>query len=220
MTSTDEILKNILELLKSDTRVDAVNIVVEISDGMVRLSGTTQTLISLRAAEFIAKTVEGVKAVDNRIKIWSPGDDRLPDDNAVSEDVKKRISFDKSIESEMVQIDVEDCVVTLSGSVDSYWKKQHCEEIISEVKDVVMIINKLTVTPGHKAEDAQIAEDIRLALERMGAGLNTKYVTITVENGAVTLTGKVPHWNAYNAAEYVVRHTRGVRDFKNELLIT
>jgi hyperosmotically inducible protein len=220
MESTEKILKNILELLKSDSRVDSHNITVEVSDGLVRLSGTTGTLISLRAAEFIAKRVEGVKRVDNRIKIWSPGYEQLPDDKAVSDDVKKAINLDKSIDSEMVRIDVEDAVVTLNGSVDSYWKKHHCEEIISEVKDVAMVINKLTVTPSHRTEDAEIAQNVRLALERMGAGLNTQYVTITVENGIVTLTGKVPHWNAYNAAEYAVRHTRGVRDFKNELLIT
>jgi osmotically-inducible protein OsmY len=220
MASTEEIRKNILELLRSDTRVDSRNIVVEVSQDTVRLSGTTSTLISLRAAEFIATRVEGVKRVDNRIKIWSPGDERLPDDQTVSNDVKKAISLDKSIDSEMVRIDVEDGVVTLSGSVDSYWKKHHCEEIISEVNDVAMVINKLTITPAHKAEDAEIAENVRLALERMGAGLNTEYVTITVENGIVTLTGKVPHWNAYNAAEYATRHTRGVRDFKNEILIT
>lgn len=220
MASTDVILKNILELLKSDTRVDSHNIVVEESDGLVRLSGTTTTLISLRAAEFVAKSVDGVKRVDNRIKIWSPGDEQLPDDKAVSNDVKKTISLDRSIDSEKVRIDVEDGVVTLNGSVDSYWKKHHCEEIISEVKDVAMVINKLTVTPAHKIEDARIAEDVRLALERMGAGLNTQYVTITVENGFVTLSGKVPQWNAYYAAEYAARNTKGVRDFKNELLIT
>lgn len=220
MASIEEIRKNILGLLKSDTRVDSRNITVEVSEDTVRLSGTTSTLISLRAAEFIAKSVEGVKKVDNRIKIWSPGDERLPDDKEVSDNVKKAISLDKSIDSELVRIDVEDGVVTLYGSVDSYWKKHHSVELVSEVKDVAMVINKLTVTPAHKVEDAEIAENVRLALERMGAGLNTEYVTITVENGIVTLTGKVPQWNAYNAAEYAVRHTRGVRDFKNELLIT
>lgn len=37
--------------------------------------------------------------------------------------------------------------------------------------------------------------------------LDLEAVTVKVEQGVVTLSGKVPHWNSYYSAEYAAKNT-------------
>jgi osmotically-inducible protein OsmY len=218
MSKQEETLNKIRDQLLMDSRIDAKKIVVEVSNGTVHLSGTVDSLAALSAAEMAARTIESVKQVDNRIKIRYPGDTPVITDEKISENVLNAIRMDRNIRSELVKVSVEGGVVTLYGSVDSYWSKVRSEEIISSISGVVQIINNLTVVPTVSMDDNTIAQQIREALQRM-AEINLESITIVVEKGVVTLTGKVPHWNAYYSAEFAARNTDGVLDVRNELIL-
>jgi osmotically-inducible protein OsmY len=218
MSKQEETLNKIRDQLLMDSRIDAKKIVVEVSNGTVHLSGTVDSLAALSAAEIAARTIESVKQVDNRIKIRYPGDTPVITDEKISENVLNAIRMDRNIRSELVKVSVEGGVVTLYGSVDSYWSKVRSEEIISSISGVVQIINNLTVVPTVSMDDNTIAQQIREALQRM-AEINLESITIVVEKGVVTLTGKVPHWNAYYSAEFAARNTDGVLDVRNELIL-
>ncbi len=218
MAKQEETLNKIRDQLLMDSRIDAKKIVVEVDDGTVHLSGTVNSLAALNAAEDAARSIESVKKVDNRIKIRYPGDTSVLSDYTISENVLHAIRMDRNIKSELIKVKVESGVVTLYGSVDSYWSKMRCQEIISSVSGVSQIINDLTVVPNVRSDDNSIAQQIREALQRMFT-VNLEYITIVVEKGVVTLTGKVPHWNAYYSAEFAARNTEGVLDVRNELIL-
>lgn len=218
MSKQEETLNKIRDQLLMDSRIDAKKIVVEVNNGTVHLSGTVDSLAALSAAEMAARNIESVKQVDNRIKIRYPGDTPVITDEKISENVLNAIRMDRNIRSELVKVSVEGGVVTLYGSVDSYWSKVRSEEIISSISGVVQIINNLTVVPTVSMDDNTIAQQIREALQRM-AEINLESITIVVEKGVVTLTGKVPHWNAYYSAEFAARNTDGVLDVRNELIL-
>lgn len=219
MSTSQEIRKNVLDQIKSDSRIDWSNIVVEVSDGKVELSGTVQSLSSMRAAEEAAGSVVNVKEVKNSLKIRYAGDQEQLSDKELAYNVKQALDLDGSINAGLINIEVEDGVVTLSGSVGTYWKKAYCEDVVMGLRDVAMVINKLSVVPTHTLSDNEIAKQVQSALERM-AGVDTEYVTVIVNKGKVVLAGKVPHWNAFYASEYAAKHTEGVVDVKNDLLIT
>lgn len=218
MAKQEETLNKIRDQLLMDSRIDAKKIVVEVDDGTVHLSGTVNSLAALNAAEDAARSIESVKKVDNRIKISYPGDTPVLSDYTISENVLHAIRMDRNIKSELIKVKVESGVVTLYGSVDSYWSKMRCQEIISSASGVIQIINDLTVVPNVRSDDNSIAQQIREALQRMST-VNLEYITIVVEKGVVTLTGKVPHWNAYYSAEFAARNTEGVLDVRNELIL-
>ncbi len=218
MSKQEETLNKIKAQLLMDSRIDAKKIVVEVDNGTVHLSGTVDSLAALNAAEMAVRNIENVKQVDNRIKIRYPGDNPVITDETIAGNVLNAIRMDRNIRSELIEVSVEGGVVTLYGSVDSYWSKVRSEEIISNISGVIQIINDLTVVPTVSTDDNTIAQQIREALQRM-AEINLESLTIAVEKGVVTLTGKVPHWNAYYSAEYAARNTSGVLDVRNELIL-
>ncbi len=218
MSKQEETLNQVRNQLLMDSRIDAKKIVVEVSNGTVHLSGIVDSLAALSAAENAARTIESVKQVDNRIKIRYPGNTKEISDKTISENVLNAIKMDRNIRSELVKVDVESGVVTLYGSVDSYWSKVRSKEIISSIFGVVQVINNLTVVPTVSTDDNTIAQQIREALQRMYA-LDLDSLTIAVEMGVVTLTGKVAHWNAYYSVEFAARNTGGVLDVRNELIL-
>ena len=200
MSKQEETLNKIRDQLLADSRIDAKKIVVEVDNGTVHLSGTVDSLAALNAAEMAARSIENVKQVDNRIKIRYPGDKPVITDEMIAENVLNAIRMDRNIKSELIKVNVDSGVVTLYGSVDSYWSKVRSQEIISSIPGVIQIVNDLAVVPTVSTDDNSIAQQIREALQRMSE-IDLESVTIVVEKGVVTLTGKVPHWNAYYSAE-------------------
>jgi osmotically-inducible protein OsmY len=218
MSKQEETLNKIRDQLLADSRIYAKKIVVEVDNGTVHLSGTVDSLAALNAAEMAARSIENVKQVDNRIKIRYPGDKPVITDEMIAENVLNAIRMDRNIKSELIKVNVDSGVVTLYGSVDSYWSKVRSQEIISSIPGVIQIVNDLAVVPTVSTDDNSIAQQIREALQRMSE-IDLESVTIVVEKGVVTLTGKVPHWNAYYSAEFAARNTGGVLDVRNELIL-
>lgn len=218
MASSEETQKKIIDQLLMDSRIDVRTIAVEVNDETVQLTGTVPSLAALTAAENAARSIEVIKNVVNKIKIRYPGDMDIPDDSSIASNVQNAITLDRNIKSDLVKVEVNDGVVTLYGSVDSYWNKVRCQEVISSIPGVNQIINRLTVVPTGNSDDNQVAQQIRESLQRMSE-ISLEHITIEVEKGVVTLTGKVPHWNAYYSAEFAARNTRGVLDVHNELIL-
>jgi osmotically-inducible protein OsmY len=108
--------------------------------------------------------------------------------------------------------------VTLEGSVNAIWKKLKSQDIASNVTGVLQIINKLAVFSTDTYIDQNISETITAALER-NAHVNARNVSITVENQIVTLSGKVPCWKAYRAAQDAAIYTRSVVQVRNNLVV-
>lgn len=211
----EELEHSIMEQLHWDARLESADVHPEVDEGRVVLKGTVSSLAQLRAAELTVWSVQGVASVDNRLRILHG---TQKEDEEIETALSSRLKDDREIDESAIQFTVEEGLVTLFGSVDAYWKKERVEEIASHTSGTVLVVDKLEVVPTSSPDDRRIAQEVRLALERMNAA-DTRHVTIKVENGVVTLTGKVPHWNSYNNAEFAARHTRGVSGVKNDLLM-
>ena len=186
MSKQEETLNKIRDQLLADSRIDAKKIVVEVDNGTVHLSGTVDSLAALNAAEMAARSIENVKQVDNRIKIRYPGDKPVITDEMIAENVLNAIRMDRNIKSELIKVNVDSGVVTLYGSVDSYWSKVRSQEIISSIPGVIQIVNDLAVVPTVSTDDNSIAQQIREALQRMSE-IDLESVTIVVEKGLLLL---------------------------------
>lgn len=68
--ATDEsIYQKILDLLKKDPSIDSGKIIVEVKNGVVSLRGGIDTEAEKQRSEDLARTVEGVKSVENHLHI-------------------------------------------------------------------------------------------------------------------------------------------------------
>lgn len=217
-TRTEQIKQNVVNHLCWDSRVNASDIKVEVSGNKVTLSGTVPTYSARRAAFEDILFVDGVDSLENKITVRYPPDIKVPSDAEIKTNIENTLIWNPTVNSSNIKVTVNQGAVTLEGSVSSFWKKMKAEELVSELTGVVSVVNMLAVVPSKKALDKEIAEDIIAALNRM-AHVKADGVSVKVEDGKVTLSGRVPDWLSYYAAYDAARCTQDVVDVFNDLKI-
>lgn len=218
LLTEEETKKRIVDHLYWDSRVDASDIKMDFEDSRVRLSGTVPSFSERRAAEDDAYAVEGVRNVENNIAVSHPSTLTMPTDSEIRSNILNTLSWDSDIDAADVDVEVDAGVVTLTGSVDSYWKKQQAMEKTNSVLGVLQIFNKLTVVPSKTYIDQDIANEIMAALDR-NVYVNSDTIDVEVDKGVVTLSGTVPSHHAVRTAEQTASLTAGVVDVINNLII-
>ncbi|MEB3887282.1 BON domain-containing protein [Lyngbya sp. CCY1209] len=159
---------------------------VETNQGIVILSGAVEDLLAQERATRIAETVKGVRSVVNRV-IVEPSDRT---DLEIAEDVKTALEEDPATEEWAIETAVNNGVVSLSGTVDSWQEKQLAARVVKDVKGVREVDNQILVTYDETRADSDIAADIRQAL-KWDARVDAALIDVSVANDQVILSGTV-----------------------------
>lgn len=217
MTQENERIKrDVVNHLVWDSRVDASNITVEVSDGIVKLDGAVPSAMARSAAVADAAVVAGVTDVVNAMRVSVPASTVLPTDADIKVSISNMLAVNPDIDPSRITVLVQDGRVTLEGSVDVHWKKSFVEELVAIHKGVEDVRGSLTVVPTKDAADQATADDIIGALRRH-AMIDADRVTVRVEDGCVMLSGSVPTTMARHAAASVASCTFGVVDVRDKL---
>ena len=143
----DEIRQNILYSIKMDAAIDQPqNIKVAVDNHLAVLSGTVDFYREKLIAETLASQTLGVYAIQNDIKV-------VPVNQAFSDsDIKAALESVLHnefplINSNDVNISVNNGFVTLTGTVSSMWVKDNMEDEFSSIGGVQGVIDKLAVKP-------------------------------------------------------------------------
>ena len=215
----DQIINDVKDQLVWDAQVDATDIDVSVDEnGVVTLTGTVPSFSAQRAARLDAWSVLGVTGVNSELTVTYPEAITLPSDDEIESNVENVLLWNASVDSTDIDVGVTAGVVTLEGSVSSFWRKLRAEDLAEDVVGVISVTNNLAVVPTESYVDADIATDIVDSLERKAA-VNADNVNIRVEEGRVTLSGTVPSFNAWSLAYDSARFTAGVIDVEDELTI-
>jgi osmotically-inducible protein OsmY len=140
-------------------------------------------------------------------------------DTQLKQDIEDELRWDPKVNAAQVGVSVDKGVVSLTGVVDTYAAKYAIEEATRRVYGVRTVAQELTVKihSEHKRSDAEIGAAIENAF-RWNVEV-PKAVTATVQNGAVTLAGKVT-WNFQrDGAERAVRFLTGVVAVYNSISV-
>ena len=135
-------------------------------------------------------------------------------DNAVQTDVLDEFFWDPEVAAPDVGVQVDEGVVTLTGTVDRYAVKLAAETAAQRVDGVRAVANDLTVRSPLTHNDTDIAKAAATALEA-NYSVPPDVIDVTVQNGKVTLRGEVDWAYQRSAAANSVRYLRGVRDVIN-----
>ena len=143
----------------------------------------------------------------------------LPRDDAeILEDVLAELRWDPEVDPTDVGVEVDDGVVTLTGTVESFWKRWAAEQAVLRIKGVRAVANDIQVTPQGVHNDTDIAKDVAAALER-NSFVPREQIKITVQDGWVTLEGVAGWWFVRDEAEQTVRRVPGVVGVTNLISI-
>jgi osmotically-inducible protein OsmY len=214
----EEIKKDIVDSLYWDDRVDASNVTVEVKEGSVFLNGSVPSLHARMAAEQAAFTTAGVIEVQNDVIIRYLEATEMPSDAQLAAGVKDTLLLNPDIDSTELDVEVENGIVRLRGTLSSFWKKEFATDLAGLERGVLFVENHIAVVPTMSIVDQSIADDIESALER-NALIDAEDVTVKVENGKVLLTGELPTWSARRAADQAARFTAGVIDLGNRITV-
>ena len=140
-------------------------------------------------------------------------------DLELQQDVLDEISWEPSVCSPDVRVTVRNRIVTLTGSVDSLPAKLAAEEAALRVSGVKTGVNEIEVrlSTDSRRSDQDLALAASNALE--WNVISPKNLQTIVEDGWITLTGKV-HWQFQKkAAEEAVKRLKGVKGITNNIML-
>lgn len=224
---SDETIKQDVELaLLDDPATDSYEINTKVKDAVVELYGQVESWREKELANVVASGVKGVKKVENYISLKFK--DKRPD-HEIKEDVKQALKWDVRIDDGLINVDVKNGNVKLSGIVGSAKEKDHAEFIAWVLGAKSVNSSNLTVERWARdadlrknridyATDEKIMNAINDALEE-NPRVKEFRPLITVSNGHVTLDGTVDNLKAKRAAEKTAKNIYGVKDVSNYLKV-
>jgi len=139
-------------------------------------------------------------------------------DIEMQKDVLAELRWDARLQPNEIGVIVKDGVVTLTGWVDSYFKKWYAEDAAHRVDGVRAVANDIQIKLAGERTDADIAKAALNALQ-WNVALPADKISLTVSRGFVTLMGEVPWQYQKEEAERVIRHLLGVNGVINEIVV-
>ena len=220
-----DIHQDIIEALAADPATDSYEVTVGVEDGTVTLDGNVDSYAEKNLTTRLVQGVRGVRGIDNKL-IVSYHTERP--NIEIRNDVEQRLAWDVRVDSTLVDVEVANGKVTLSGTVGSAAEKSMAE-ILSWVYGVHEVdVEGLGVawwakndmrrvnSPSPDDEAIKNAVTAAFLFDPRVKSFNPK---VTVKNGTVTLEGIVDNAKAKNAAAQDAMNTIGVWRVKNLLKV-
>lgn len=201
--------------VESEIRADGVvpidPIDISVHNGIVTYEGTVNNLLAKERATKLAETVKGVRTVVNQLQVIPSKSDT---DQAVKQRVIEELQSDPLIEPANFHVNVENGVVRLDGTVNSWHKKFIIGKIVKRVQGVKGLENKLMRNDQTSRPDSDIKREVEKRL-KYDVWIPEDAINVKVDQGNVILTGTVG--NAFAKRE-AFQHTwsTGVQDVNVE----
>ena len=220
------------------------DIKVEIKDGVVTLNGKTDSDLSKNTAEEIVNSFEGVREVNNKLTV-EPGTKPQQAQNqpqrirdaTTNAAVRSRISSNRDLHDNQINVTTIDGITELNGNVDTYGEHEEAERIalnttgVRDVKNRLSVseeplaIKKLkanaeiagqTVTEG--VSDAWITAKVRANILLSGNASGSS-IDIETANSIVTLSGIARDAEQRDEIAEIARQVVGVKQVRNKIAV-
>jgi osmotically-inducible protein OsmY len=215
MKSDNEIERDVKEELKWNPDLDATDIAVAVTNGVVTLSGFVKSYTDKYEAEMAAKRVAGVVGVANDLEVRIPSIDERPDPD-IARDAVAALKAQLPFSSENIKVVVKNGWVTLEGEVEWQYQKNTAETAVRRIKGVKGVTNSIILKP--RAEPSQIKNRIMEAFRR-NAEVDANRIQIETEGSKVVLKGTVRSWIEREEAERVAWSAPGVTKVEDRIVV-
>ncbi|RDT43431.1 molecular chaperone OsmY [Citrobacter freundii] len=126
--------------------IKSTDISVKTDQKVVTLSGFVESQAQAEEAVKVAKGVEGVTSVSDKLHVRDSKETSVKGyagDTAITSEVKAKLLADDIVPSRKVKVETTDGVVQLSGSVDSQAQSERAESIAKAIDGVKSVKNDL-----------------------------------------------------------------------------
>jgi len=137
-------------------------------------------------------------------------------DQEITYAIEEVLLVDERIPAHQIDLQTNEGIVTMSGSVPTLQAKERTLEQIETIKGVRAIVDQLEVRPVTRS-DEEIRANLSKALSTDPA-THTTQIAVAVEAGIVTLTGLVESWQKRNLIGWIAKSIKGVKNVQNDIL--
>ncbi len=137
-----ETVEDIRAAVTRDPFLERMGLSVSVFNGVAYLTGAVDNTFQKTHAENLVSQTPGVVEVLNRLRVPSIHQDK--DDREILEDIQDELWWSPFIDSETINVTVNDGLVTLTGTVNSWREKKIAGENARE-GGAIAVKNKLTV---------------------------------------------------------------------------
>jgi hyperosmotically inducible periplasmic protein len=153
--------------LIADSRVPGSTVNVETQKGMVYLRGKVESDEAKKAAEEVARGIEGIQGVKNELQVVPASAKKVVEakDDEITKQVKERFKNDPKFKS--LEVRTDNGVVTLQGKLPSITDSARASQMAREVPGVRSVRNDTTYESPRASLDADRAADKPSLKEKM-----------------------------------------------------
>ena len=144
----------------------------------------------------------------------------MKSDEQIQADVMAELKWQPYLRASEIGVTVKNGVVTLSGTMDSYAKKVAAERIAKNVQGVRAVAEDIEVRllADNEKSDSDLAAAILSAL-KWHTDIQEENLKIKVENGYVTLEGRVEWLYEKDFVREAIENIKGVKGVINNIII-
>ena len=211
-----QLQQDVMNELKWEPSVNAANIGVEASEGVVTLAGHVDTFAEKWRAEEATQRVAGVKALAVEIAVKLLGSAERTDAE-IAKSAENVVRWSNDLHNNSVKIMVESGWITLTGFVEWAFQKRNIGFALSNSMGVVGLSNQLSIEP--KVKGDTVKADIEQALKRRAIE-GVKHLVINMNGTEVVLSGYVHSWVERELVNHSAWNTPGVKSVINHIKIS
>jgi osmotically-inducible protein OsmY len=219
----------------------------EVENGVATLRGTVDSEVERDLAAELALGIDGIHKVNNELVVSTDASAATAGVEAASgqrdfmqkvEDanltamVKSQLLWNSNTSGLKIDVDTNNGIVSLSGSVDSSAEAELAEQIARNTRDVMGVENHLKVQSEKAGIGDKVAREAHEAEQMVSDGWITAKVKssliysrnvdgsdidVHTKNGVVTLQGRVDSEFEREVAIRIARDIKGVKEVKPEL---
>ncbi|SEI05483.1 Osmotically-inducible protein OsmY, contains BON domain [Methylobacterium sp. 275MFSha3.1] len=213
MTDKD-LRRDVLDELDFDPSLDAGDIGVAVSGGVVTLTGHVGSYAEKVEAERAVRRVRGVRAIAQEIEVRYADDKKVADDQIAARALAI-IDWSVHLPKQAIQVKVAGGWVTLTGTVDWQYQMAGAEAAVRKLSGVHGVTNLVEVRP---REPPTAVKDKILEAFRRSVMFEADGIKVTVSGDKVTLEGAVSAWAERDAAERAAWSVPGVRAVEDRIV--
>ena len=229
--SGDSIESRIRAVLEHDPAINLHRYPIHVHrTDAVRLEGTVADIEAKRRAIQIAHRVAGNAGIDDRLRLdvaRARPDDELR--QAVASTLMQEPGFielqileehtQPQVIENWIRVTAQDGVVMLEGVIDSLSHRRLAEVLSWWTPGTADVDNRLHVQPPEQDSDDEIADIIRIVLEKEPA-IDILQLQVTVRDRVVSLRGSVHSEENRRIAAWDCWYIPGVHDVENRIEVT
>jgi len=215
MKSDLELKRDVEAEIRCDRSILPASIGVEVSNGVVTLSGHPASYAAKLAAQRAAARIAGVRGIAVEMEVRVPEHEARSDED-IANTARSILEWTVGVNNQDIQVEVEKGCVTLVGECDWGYQSHAAQQAIAHLLGVTGVTDKIHIRGATSAEDT--ARGIRAAIGRHGER-EAKHVEIKIDGDTVTLTGKVASHAERQLAYGAARATPGVHTIVNLLRV-